>query len=142
MPGGEKVQRTKTLAQLYFRAGSYGKGIQYANQYLKSVPGDQEMQLMVAHPKPDDYVLASGIAHSVRDFCEIAFEHVGLDYRDYVTETTEYSRVHEVGTRVGNPSKAMTILGWKPRVTFRGLVEMMVDHDMKLVARELDCARN
>jgi tetratricopeptide (TPR) repeat protein len=48
MPAGEKVQRTKTLAQLYFRAGSYGKGIQYANQYLKSVPGDQEMQLMVA----------------------------------------------------------------------------------------------
>ena len=100
------------------------------------------MRLMVAHPEPGDYVLASGVAHSVRNFCELAFEHAGLDYRDYVTETAEYDRPHEVRTRVGDPSKAMSILGWRPRATFRDLAEMMVDHDLKLAAGELDYARN
>jgi tetratricopeptide (TPR) repeat protein len=67
MPAGEKVQRTKTLAQLYFRAGSYGKGIQYANQYLKSVPGDQEMQLMVAqgYYQQKDYKAAIAAAERI-----------------------------------------------------------------------------
>jgi GDPmannose 4,6-dehydratase len=140
------VTRKITRAVAMIRAGRQEKLAlgSLGSQRDWSFAGDfvRAMQLMVAHSKPDDYVLASGIVHSVRDFCEIAFEHVGLDYRHYVTETTEYGRVHEVGTRVGNPSKATTILRWKPRVTFRDLVEMMVDHDMKLVAEELNCAQN
>jgi GDPmannose 4,6-dehydratase len=144
--GHQFVSRKISRAVALIRAGRQEKLAlgSLGSQRDWSFAGDfvRAMQLIVAHPEPGDYVLASGIAHSVRDFCEIAFRHAGLDYRDYVAEASEYSRAHEVATRVGNPSKATTTLGWKPRVSFRGLVEMMVDHDIKVAAREIDYARN
>jgi GDPmannose 4,6-dehydratase len=94
------------------------------------------MLLIVAHPQPDDYVLASGVAHSVGEFCEIAFAHAGLDYRQLVAATPDHTRPADPRNRVGDPRKAESRLGWKRQVTFEGLISMMVDHDLSLVRNE------
>ena len=82
---------------------------------------------MLQQPQPDDYVLATGETHSVRDLCEEAFSHVGLDYRDYVVQEAEMTRPPETAQLVGNPAKARRALGWKSEVSFRDLVRIMVD---------------
>lgn len=79
---------------------------------------------------PDDFVLATGETHTVREFCEIAFSHVGLDYQDHVVVDPRFVRPAEVDLLLGDPGKARRELGWEPKVSFRGLVEMMVDADM------------
>jgi GDPmannose 4,6-dehydratase len=89
----------------------------------------QAMWSMLPQELPDDYVIATGVTHSVRDLCKEAFVHVGLDYGDYVTLEAENFRPPEAAQLVGNPSKANRILGWKPNVTFRGHIRMMVDAD-------------
>lgn len=93
----------------------------------------QAMWLMLQQPRPDDYVIATGETHSVRDFCELAFAHVGLAYKDFVIEDVANCRPAETGLLVGKPTKAHRILGWKPRVTFQDLVRMMVDADLKSI---------
>jgi GDPmannose 4,6-dehydratase len=97
-----------------------------------SYAGDfvEAMTRITAHPRPDDYVLASGISHSVADFCEAAFRCVGLDYRPYVTTVPELARVTDNSGRVGNAAKARRQLGWQPAVDFDGLVKMMVTADL------------
>jgi len=88
------------------------------------------MWLMLQQSQPDDYVLATGETHSVRDLCEEAFSCVGLDYRDYVAPgTTDFRREEEI-LLVGNPGKARKILGWEPVVPFQELIRMMVDADL------------
>jgi len=84
---------------------------------------------------PDDYVLATGETHTVREFCEIAFSHVGLNYRDFVVTDPRFVRPAEVELLLGDPAKAKAELGWEPKVTFTGLVEMMVDADMERLPR-------
>jgi len=84
---------------------------------------------------PDDYVLATGETHTVREFCEIAFSYVGLDYRDYVVTDPRFVRPAEVELLLGDPRKAKTKLGWEPNVGFAGLVEMMVEADMEQLSR-------
>jgi len=84
---------------------------------------------------PDDYVLATGETHTVREFCEIAFGHVGLDYNDHAVVDQRFVRPAEVELLLGDPTKAKTHLGWEPKVSFRGLVEMMVDADMERLSR-------
>jgi GDPmannose 4,6-dehydratase len=91
----------------------------------------QAMWLMLQQPTPDDFVVATGETHSVREFCEIAFSHVGLNYQDYVVQDRENFRLAEAARLVGNPAKAERLLGWKPTVTFPGLVRMMVEADLK-----------
>jgi GDPmannose 4,6-dehydratase len=86
------------------------------------------MWRMLQAPEPDDFVLASGESHSVRELCDIAFAHAGLDYRDYVVEEPELIRAGDFA-RLGDPSKAAQILGWRPAVTFAQLVAMMVDEE-------------
>jgi GDPmannose 4,6-dehydratase len=88
------------------------------------------MWLMLQQDAPDDYVAATGETHTVREFCRIAFSHVGLDYEQYVKVNEQFVRPAEVELLLGDPSKARAVLGWKPKVAFRGLVEMMVDADM------------
>jgi GDPmannose 4,6-dehydratase len=88
------------------------------------------MWQMLQQPEPDDFVIATGIPHSVRDLCRIAFERVGLDYERYVTVDPAMHRPAEVDHLRGDASKAKRVLGWEPGVDFRGLVEMMVDADM------------
>ena len=79
---------------------------------------------------PDDFVLATGETHTVREFCEIAFSHVGLDYEQHVVVDPRFVRPAEVDLLLGDPSKAKRELSWEPKMSFRGLVEMMVDADM------------
>jgi len=89
------------------------------------------MWLMLQQEKPDDFVIGSDETHSVRDFCEIAFARVGLDYKDHVTINPEFYRPAEVDILLADSSKARYELGWKPEYSFEDLVNEMVDHDME-----------
>jgi len=93
------------------------------------------MWRMLQADEPDDYVLATGETHTVREFCDIAFSRVGLDYEDHVVVDPKFVRPAEVDLLLGDPSKVKEKLGWQPKVTFRDLVEMMVDADMERLSR-------
>ncbi|HVF75423.1 MAG TPA: GDP-mannose 4,6-dehydratase [Acidimicrobiales bacterium] len=101
----------------------------FAGDYVRA------MWLMLQQDQPDDFVIAMGETHSVREFCELAFAHVGLDYQDYVVLDERFMRPAEVELLIGDPAKAQTVLGWKPEVSFAELVRMMVDNDLDLVKR-------
>jgi len=96
----------------------------------------EQMWLMLQQDTPDDYVVATGETHTVRQFCERAFGRVDLNYEDYVEIDPRYYRPAEVDLLWGDPTKAKKQLGWEPRVSFEGLVDMMVDADLALAARE------
>mgnify|MGYP001393288934 FL=1 len=102
----------------------------YAGDYVEA------MWLMLQQPEPEDYVIATGESHSVREFLEEAFSYAGLDWRDYVKIDPRYFRPTEVDHLLGDASKAREKLGWRPRVTFKELVRMMVDHDLELARQE------
>jgi GDPmannose 4,6-dehydratase len=91
----------------------------------------EAMSLMLKAPAPADYVIATGAAHSVRDLCEAAFNHVGLDYREFVKEDSTSYRPGESRQLVGDPAKAGQELGWSPKIGFSDLVKMMVDADLE-----------
>jgi GDPmannose 4,6-dehydratase len=93
------------------------------------------MWRMLQADTASDYVLATGETHTVREFCDIAFSHVGLDFEDHVTLDKCFVRPAEVDVLLGDPSKARSELGWEPKVSFRQLVEMMVDSDMERRSR-------
>jgi GDPmannose 4,6-dehydratase len=97
----------------------------YAKDYVEA------MWLMLQNDRPDDYVIATGETRSVRDFLEEAFSYVGLDWQEHVVVDPKYFRPTEVDLLLGDPSKARTALGWKPRVSFKELVHLMVDADME-----------
>ena len=88
------------------------------------------MHLMLQQEEPDDYVVAMGETHSVREFCDAAFSHVGLNYEDYVKEDPQFYRPAEVDLLIGDASKAKRKLGWEPTYTFESLVKEMVDSDL------------
>src|SRR6266567_7801481 len=100
----------------------------FAGDYVRA------MWLSLQHSIPGDYIVATGETHSVRDFCEVAFSHVGLRYQDYVAEDRENLRSRETTLLVGNPTKAKRVLGWTPTVKFEQLVTMMVDEDLRALA--------
>jgi GDPmannose 4,6-dehydratase len=93
------------------------------------------MWRMLQQDKPDSFVIGMGETHSVREFCEIAFGHVGLDYKDFVVQDERFYRPAEVDLLISDPSKARAILGWEPAVTFKELVTMMVDGDMERISK-------
>jgi GDPmannose 4,6-dehydratase len=96
------------------------------------------MWLMLQQEEPEDYVIATGEQHSVREFAELAFAHLGLDYRDHVVVDPQFQRPADVETLLGDASKARKKLGWKYGVTFKELVHEMVEADLarlKSVAR-------
>jgi GDPmannose 4,6-dehydratase len=97
----------------------------FAGDYVEA------MHLILQQERPDDFVIATGVTHSVRDFCEIAFSHLGLDYRDHVVTDPGLLRPAEVDVVVGDASKAKRVLGWVPRVAFIDLVRMMVEADLE-----------
>ena len=99
----------------------------YAGDYVEA------MWLMLQQKEPDDYVIATGESHSVREFCQEAFSHLGLDWEKYVKTDPAYLRPSEVDLLRGNSEKARKKLGWKPKVSFKGLVGMMVDSDLAFV---------
>ncbi|HRI64182.1 MAG TPA: GDP-mannose 4,6-dehydratase [Polyangium sp.] len=96
----------------------------------------EAMWLMLQRDQADDYVVGTGQTHSVREFLELAFHQVGLDYRDFVHIDPRYFRPAEADSLLADPSKALRILGWKPKLTFEDLVTRMVNHDLELAARE------
>ncbi|HME73835.1 MAG TPA: GDP-mannose 4,6-dehydratase [Myxococcota bacterium] len=97
----------------------------FAGDYVEA------MWLMLQQSAPDDYVVATGECHSVQELCEVAFEHVGLDWRDHVVEDPRFVRPAEVDLLLGNAAKARKVLGWKPRTSFRALVATMVESDVE-----------
>jgi len=99
----------------------------HAKDYIRA------MHAMLQQPVPDDYVVATGETHSVREFCEMAFGEAGLDYRDYVKTDPAVYRPAEVDLLIGDPSKAHAQLNWRPTVDFRALVREMVQSDMQAV---------
>jgi len=102
----------------------------YAGDYVRG------MWLMLQQDKPDDYVLATGETHSVRELCEVAFARVGLDWQQHVEIDPRHYRPAEVDLLIGDASKAKERLGWQPEVRFKQLVEMMVDADLENLQRE------
>jgi len=94
------------------------------------------MWLAVQHPVADDFVVATGESHTVREFCELAFAQVGMDYRDFVKLDPRYLRPSEVDHLAGDATKARRMLGWRPEISFGDLVRMMVDSDLELAKNE------
>jgi GDPmannose 4,6-dehydratase len=95
------------------------------------------MWLMLQQDEAEDFVLGTGVTHSVRDFCELAFSHLGMDYRQYVVQDPCFFRPAEVDLLVADPTKAHQKLGWRPTVSFEELVRMMVEADLKRVSQEI-----
>ena len=98
----------------------------------------EAMWAMLQQDEPDDYVVATGATHSVGEFAERAFSRAGLDWKDHIVTDPMLLRPAEVDLLVGDPSKANKELGWKPRMDFEGLVDSMVDADLKLVGSEIE----
>jgi GDPmannose 4,6-dehydratase len=99
------------------------------------------MWRMLQQPEPDDYVVATGETHSVREFCKLAFAEADLDYRQYVVVDENFYRPSEVDLLVGDATKARKVLGWEPRIKFRDLVREMVQEDLRISARVLAAAK-
>jgi GDPmannose 4,6-dehydratase len=93
------------------------------------------MWLMLQQDKPDDYVVATGETHSVREFLEVAFSHAGLDWKQHVEIDPRYYRPAEVDLLIGDPGKAKRQLGWQPTMKFVDLAKLMVDADIELLRR-------
>lgn len=128
----DAVARIKQKKQKELRLGNIDakRDWGYAGDYV------QAMWLMLQQNKPDDYVIATGKSTTVRDMCEIAFSHVGLNYEDYVVIDQNFYRPAEVDILLGNPAKAKAKLGWESKTTLEELITMMVDADMKRVSKE------
>ena len=106
----------------------------YAKEYVEM------MWMMLQQEQPDDYVVGTNETHSIKEFCEAAFGRLGLDWQKYVKYDQRYERPAEVELLIGNPAKAKKQLGWEPKVRFKELVELMVDHDLDLAKREAKIA--
>ncbi|MBE9474002.1 MAG: GDP-mannose 4,6-dehydratase [Chloroflexi bacterium] len=104
----------------------------FAGDYVEA------MRLMLQRGAPEDFVIGTGVTHSVRELCELAFSHVGLDYNDFVVQDPNFYRPAEVDHLVADPSKAVKDLEWQPKIGFEELIHMMVDEDLKRLALEID----
>ena len=103
----------------------------FAPEYVES------MWLMLQQDQPDDFVVATGVGATVRDFCEASFSALDLDYKDFVVTEDRYIRPTEVDALIGNPSKAQSVLGWKAKTHWRDLAELMVKNDFESISRNL-----
>jgi len=139
--GYEFVTRKITSAVAKIKTGR-AKELKLGNLEAKrdwGFAGDyvEAMYMMLQQKRPDDYVIATGETHSVREFVELAFRHAGLNWEDYVVKDKDLFRPAEVNELKGDFSKARQALGWEPKVNFEKLVRMMVDEDLK----RIECAR-
>ena len=94
----------------------------HAKDYVKA------MHMIVNHETPDDFVVATGVTHSVRDLCEIVFTKLGMDYKDFVIQDEKYLRPEELNYLKGDPARAKEVLGWKPEYTFETMIDEMIQH--------------
>ena len=120
-----KTQKNLTLGNMEAKR-DWG----FAGDYVKG------MKLMLSHDTPDDWVLATGETHTVKEFVEIAFGEVGLNWEDYVLTSEKYHRPNEVNHLLGDPTKAKNELNWKQEVNFKELVKLMVQSDVELAEKE------
>lgn len=127
------VARIKNGLQKELRMGNLDskRDWGFAGDYVKA------MWLMLQQDTPDDFVVATGETHTIKELLEVAFGCVGLNYEDYVVIDPKFIRPAEVDLLLGDPTKAKEKLGWEPEVTFKGLIEMMVEADMKKVQAEM-----
>jgi len=135
------VTRKITRAVAYIKAGLQDKLFLgnldskrdwgYAKEYVEA------MWLMLQQDKPNDYVIATGETHTIQEFCEVAFGHVGLDWQKYVEFDKRYLRPSEVDILIGDAAKAKRMLGWEPKIKFNQLAQLMVDADVQLLADKL-----
>jgi GDPmannose 4,6-dehydratase len=142
--GTEFVTRKITLAAARIAAGRQ-KELKLGNLDARrdwGFTGDfvEAMRLMLQQPEPKDYVIGTGETHTVQDFVEAAFAHLGLDWRKYVVIDPKLVRPAEVDLLISNPRRAREELGWTPKVSFNELVRMMVDADVAVTAREVAAA--
>jgi GDPmannose 4,6-dehydratase len=107
----------------------------HARDYVRAI------HLMMQQDEPEDYVIGTGVGHTVREFCELAFAHVGLNWQPFVEVDPRYFRPTEVGELRADPSKAMARLGWTPTISFEQLVKGMVEHDLGEAGLSLERAR-
>jgi GDPmannose 4,6-dehydratase len=128
----DSVARIKLGLQSELRLGNLEakRDWGFAGDYVEA------MWLMLQQPEPDDYVVATGKNSSIREMCQIAFEHVGLNYRDYVVIDPKFYRPAEVDILIGNPAKAQKVLGWHNKTSLEVLIRMMVEADLRRVKRE------
>ena len=103
----------------------------FAGDYVEA------MWMMLQQEEPDDYVICSGMTHSVREFCDLAFNHLGLNYQDHVVVDEQFFRPAEVDLLVGDYGKAKKVLAWEPSTSFKDLVAMMVEADLALLEGRL-----
>ena len=129
----DAVARIKLGQQKELRLGNIDakRDWGYAGDYVEA------MWRMLQQDTPDDYVIATGKTTTVRDMCQIAFEHVGLNYEDYVVIDPKFYRPAEVDVLLGDPAKAKEKLGWEAKTTLEELIKMMVDADLKRVEQEI-----
>jgi GDPmannose 4,6-dehydratase len=134
--GLEFVTRKVTTAAVKIKLG-FQKELKIGNLEARrdwGFAGDyvEAMWRMLQQDEPDDYVIATGVSHSVKDLVEVAFNHLGLDWREYVVSDPKFFRPAEVDYLLGDSIRAEKKLGWQPKMTFEGLIQMMVDFDLKL----------
>ena len=136
-----KITRAATRIKLGLQESIYLGNLEarrdwgYAREYVEM------MWLMLQQDQPDDYVVATNETHSVKEFCQETFGLLGLDWEKHVKYDQRYERPAEVELLIGDPAKARRQLGWEPKVRFKELVKIMVDHDLELAKRESQIAK-
>jgi GDPmannose 4,6-dehydratase len=131
-----KITRALTRIKIGLQEKLYLGNLDSARDWGYAGDFVEAMWMMLQQPAPDDYVVATGESHTVREFLDVAGERCGLDWKKYVETDPRYLRPTEVDALCGDSSRARTRLGWKPRVSFKELVALMVDHDLELARQE------
>jgi GDPmannose 4,6-dehydratase len=131
-----KITRALTRIKLGLQEKLYLGNLDSARDWGYAGDFVEAMWLMLQQPQPDDYVVATGESHTVREFLNVAAARCGLDWKEHVETDPRYLRPTEVDALCGDATKARTRLGWKPKVSFEQLVAMMVDHDLELASQE------
>jgi GDPmannose 4,6-dehydratase len=132
-----KITRAATRIKLGLQGELYLGNLEAKRDWGFAGDYVEAMWLAMHHETPDDYVVATGECHTVREFCELAFSRLGLDYREFVRNDPRYLRPTEVDDLRGDAGKARSVLGWRPKVGFPELVGLMVDSDLELAQAEV-----
>ncbi len=131
-----KITRAATRIKLGLQEKLYLGNLDARRDWGHAVDYVRAMWLMIQADEPDDYVIATGESHSVRDFLDQAFGYLDLDWKEHVDIDPRYYRPAEVDVLMGDASKARRVLGWEPTISFKELVTLMVEHDLELAAQE------
>jgi GDPmannose 4,6-dehydratase len=136
-----KITRAATRIKLGLQDALYLGNLDAKRDWGFAKDYVEMMWLMLQQDQPDDYVVATGETHSVREFVQETFQYLGLDWEKYVKHDARYERPAEVDLLIGDPAKAKKKLGWEPRIKFKELVGLMVDADLKLAEDELHMSK-